>query len=133
MKARTEAPEWVQSLRTFLRDQVGSSLQVKEKKGNNTCLRIRYEDGSRVEKNLNIKWNKANSAKIRTRVEEIHNLMQGGVDIDEALERTQTTEARKGKKKVNPKTILSAWSKYETYKTKQLGDVDQDNWNKEYG
>ena len=59
--------------------------------------------------------------------------MQGGVDIDEALERTQTTEARKGKKKVNPKTILSAWSKYETYKTKQLGDVDQDNWNKEYG
>ena len=133
MKARAEAPEWVQSLRTFLRDQVGSSLQVKEKKGNNTCLRIRYEDGSRVEKNLNIKWNKANSAKIRTRVEEIHNLMQGGVDIDEALERTQTTEARKGKKKVNPKTILSAWSKYETYKTKQLGDVDQDNWNKEYG
>ena len=107
MKARAEAPEWVQSLRTFLRDQVGSSLQVKEKKGNNTCLRIRYEDGSRVEKNLNIKWNKANSAKIRTRVEEIHNLMQGGVDIDEALERTQTTEARKGKKKVNPKTIVA--------------------------
>ena len=78
MKARTEAPEWVQSLRTFLRDQVGSSLQVKEKKGNNTCLRIRFEDGTRTEKNLNIKWNKANSAKIRTRVEEIHNLLQGG-------------------------------------------------------
>ena len=133
MKARTEAPEWVQSLRSFLRDQVGSSMQVKEKKGNNTCLRIRYEDGSRVEKNLNIKWNKANSPKIRTRVEEIHNLMQSGVDIDEALERTQVIEARKGKKKVNPETILLAWSKYEIYKTKQLGDVDQQNWNKEYG
>ena len=133
MKARTEAPEWVQSLRSFLRDQVGSSMQVKEKKGNNTCLRIRYEDGSRVEKNLNIKWNKANSPKIRTRVEEIHNLMQSGVDIDEALERTKAIEPRKGKKKVNPETILLAWSKYEIYKTKQLGDVDQQNWNKEYG
>ena len=133
MKARTEAPEWVQSLRSFLRDQVGSSMQVKEKKGNNTCLRIRYEDGSRVEKNLNIKWNKANSPKIRTRVEEIHNLMQSGVDIDEALERTKAIEPRKGKKKVDPQSILLAWSKYEIYKTKQLGDVDQQNWNKEYG
>ena len=133
MKARTEAPEWVQSLRSFLRDQVGSSMQVKEKKGNNTCLRIRYEDGSRVEKNLNIKWNKANSPKIRTRVEEIHNLMQSGVDIDEALERTKAIEPRKGKKKVDPESILLAWSKYEIYKTKQLGDVDQQNWNKEYG
>ena len=133
MKARTEAPEWVQSLRTFLRDQVGSSLQVKEKKGNNTCLRIRFEDGTRTEKNLNIKWNKANSAKIRTRVEEIHNLLQGGVSVDEAIERTKDIEKRKGTKKADPKTLLLGWSKYENYKVNQLGDVSQANWDREYG
>ena len=106
---------------------------MKEKKGNNICLRIRFEDGTRIEKNLNIKWNKANSAKIRTRVEEIHNLLQGGVSVDEAIKRTKDIEKRKGTKKADPKTLLLGWSKYENYKVNQLGDVSQANWDREYG
>ena len=64
MKARKENEDWVISLRTFLRDEFGSSWQVKEKRGA-TNLRIRLESGERVYRNLGLKWNKANSSKIR--------------------------------------------------------------------
>ena len=55
MKARTESENWVQSLRTLIRDSLGTNWQIKPNKGK-TKIRIRFDDGSRVEKMLGIDW-----------------------------------------------------------------------------
>ena len=73
MKARTESENWVQSLRTLIRDSLGTNWQIKPNKGK-TKIRIRFDDGSRVEKMLGIDWAKAEAPKSLKTVEEIHHL-----------------------------------------------------------
>ena len=62
MKARTESDNWVQSLRTLIRDSMGANWQIKPNKGK-TKIRIRFDDGTRVEKMLGIDWSKEEASK----------------------------------------------------------------------
>jgi len=94
--------DWVVSLRTFLRDELGSSWQIKAKKG--TCqLRVRLEDGTRVYRHLGLKWNKASSPKIRVAVEEIRDLViEKKVPLDEAIKRVKSNQAEVVISEVHP-------------------------------
>ena len=118
MKPRSENEDWVISLRTFLRDELGASWQVKEKRGS-TNLRIRLEDGSRIYRNLGLKWNKANSPKIRASVEEIRNLViEKKVPIDEAIERE--LEHIASEYGLNEELITIAWETWVLKRAKQV-------------
>ena len=133
MKARKENEDWVISLRTFLRDEFGSSWQVKEKRGA-TNLRIRLESGERIYRNLGLKWNKANSSKIRESVTEIRDLvMEKKVPIDEAIQRVKSNQTDEPLPKGNTenKKILDAWKKYGLYLIEFEG-VKESTWQKEY-
>jgi len=89
----------------------GRSNQIKEK----TKIRIRFDDGSRVEKMLGIDWSKAEAPKILKTVEEIHHLtIKKKVPLDEAVERLRKTrnKALNLAATSNPKLLLNAWEKY---------------------
>ena len=136
MKARTEAEPWVQSLRTFLRDSLGTNWQVKKSFKGKAVIRIRTEDGSRFEKNLLIDWQRENAGKIRSAVEEIHNLViNKKVPLDKAVGRLREKQLSHTKVPARPnaKLLLNAWEGYEFYKVKLTGDVTQETWNTEYG
>ena len=135
MKARTESENWVQSLRTLIRDSLGTNWQIKPNKGK-TKIRIRFNDGSRVEKMLGIDWAKAEAPKILKTVEEIHHLtIKKKVPLEEAVERVKKTrnKALNLAATPNPKKLLNAWEKYENHKVNVVGDVTQATWNQEYG
>ena len=135
MKARSEAEPWVQNLRGFLRDSVGTQWQVRNIRGM-AYLAVRFEDKKRVERNLGLNWSRGNAAKIRDAVEEIFDLVvRKHIGLNEALLRVKTTKSDKPKavRRANPKLLLSAWEQYESYKVKVAGDVTQDTWDKEYG
>ncbi len=135
MKAREASEPWVQSLRTFLRDSVGPKWQVREIRGK-SYLAVRYEGEKRVFRNLGFTWSRGNAAQIREAVEEIYDLVvRKSISLEEAVERVKKTKVATPKtaKRANPKALLNAWEKYESFKVKVAGDVTQDTWNKEYG
>ncbi len=74
MKARTDSPDWVQGLRTHLRDNLSPNWQVIERKGRRACLGIRLEDGSRIYRNLPAYWERAQEPRIRKLADEIFEL-----------------------------------------------------------
>ena len=114
MKARTESENWVQSLRTLIRDSLGTNWQIKPNKGK-TKIRIRFDDGSRVKKMLGIDWSKAEAPKILKTVEEIHHLtIKKKVPLVEAFDRLRKTrnKALNLAATPNPKLLLNAWEKY---------------------
>ena len=122
MKARTESENWVQSLRTLIRDSLGTNWQIKPNKGK-TKIRIRFDDGSRVEKMLGIDWSKAEAPKILKTVEEIHHLtIKKKVPLDEAVERVKKTrnKALNLAATPNPKRLLNAWKNMRTTKLTSL-------------
>ena len=60
MSKRSQEEDWVQALRTFLKDQLGNkNWQLVEKKAGKTALGIRYEDGPRSFKYIPYKWQRA--------------------------------------------------------------------------
>ena len=135
MKARIESENWVQSLRTLLRDSLGTNWQIKPNKGK-TKIRICFDDGTRVEKMLGIDWSKAEAPKILETVLEIQHLtIKKKVPLDEAVERLRKTrnKALSLAATPNPKLLLNAWEKYENHKVNVVGDVTQATWNQEYG
>ena len=135
MKARSETELWEQSLRTILRDTVGLNWQVKENKGK-AKIRIRHDDGSRIEKALGLEWCKANSSSIRESVEEIHDLViRQKVSVDDAVERVKKTRSKtpKAARRANPKLLMTAWESYGNYKVNVSGDVSVKTWQIEYG
>ena len=112
MKVFTEAEPWVQSLRTFLRDSLGTNWQVKKSFKGKAVIRIRTEDGSRFEKNLLIDWQRENAGKIRSAVEEIHNLViDKKVPLDKAVGRLREKQLSHTKVPARPnaKLLLKAW------------------------
>ncbi len=135
MKARSETEPWVSSLRTFIRDALGTSWQVKDK-GGTTNLRIRLDDGTRIYRNLGLPWCKASAAGIRESVEEIHELViHQKVSVEEAVERVKQTRSKtpRAARRPNPKLLITAWESYENYKVKVSGDVSPKTWQIEYG
>ena len=135
MKARSETEPWVSSLRTFIRDALGNSWQVKDK-GGATNLRIRLDDGTRVYRNLGLPWCKASASSIRESVEEIHDLViHKNISVNEAVERVKQTRSKtpEAARRANPKLLISAWENYANYKVNVSGDVSPKTWQIEYG
>ena len=137
MKARSEAPDWVQSMRTFLRGEIGPSWQLMERRGKTVSLGVRLDDGTRVYRNLPVFWERAQQSKIQELVLEVHELVikKNVCSFEEAIERINksNSEVPSATDRANPMLLLAAWEKYEHYKVKQKGDVSQANWNREYG
>ena len=131
MKARSEAPDWVQSMRIFLKWEVGPNWQITTKGRRRTCLGVRFDDGTRVFKNLPVLWERAQQAKIQELVLEVHELVvkKKICGLDEAIDRINkaNTEVPSAADRANPMLLLAAWEKYEHYKVKQKGHVTQAN------
>ena len=137
MPIRKPVEDWVQALRTFLRDQLGNTnWQLVEKKAGKTALGIRFEDGTRIFKYIPYKWQRANAASIRHFVESVHFLhIQKGIPLEEAFDRTKAQAPKDNlpRATTKKKILLDAWKKFEIYKVNQTGEVSQATWNKEYG
>tara|TARA_Y100001968_G_C19012798_1_gene551436 strand:- start:222 stop:491 length:270 start_codon:yes stop_codon:yes gene_type:complete len=87
-KARTEAEPWVQSLRTLIGDSLGMNCQIKKSFKGKVVIRIKTEDGSWFEENILIDWQRDNTEKIRSAVEEIHHqVIDKKVSLDKAVGR----------------------------------------------
>tara|TARA_B100000579_G_scaffold362107_1_gene320057 strand:- start:317 stop:1606 length:1290 start_codon:yes stop_codon:yes gene_type:complete len=135
-KARTEAEPWVQSLRTLIGDSLGMNWQIKKSFKGKVVIRIKTEDGSWFEENLLIDWQRDNTEKIRSAVEEIHHLViDKKVSLDKAVGRLREKQFSHVKvpSRPNAKLLLNAWEGYEFFKVKLTGDVTQETWNTEYG
>ena len=131
MRARKENPEWVMGLRAILRDTVGAAFRVYEDKSR-AKLDIRLDDGSRKYKTLPIPWDKAHARRIQETVETINKGIKKGLSVDEAIRRTQISDAVKISHQPNPKIILEAWKEFEKFKIKDHS-LDQGSFNKKYG
>ena len=70
MPSRKHADDWVLALRNQLKLSVGSAYRVGEQRGK-TKLDIRFQNGTRQLKTLDIAWLPANSRLIQESVEKI--------------------------------------------------------------
>ena len=68
MQAKRSTEDWVESIRTFLRDELGANWQIVKNKGK-VMLGIRFDDGSRTYKYLPYRWERAKQGKIRQFIE----------------------------------------------------------------
>ncbi len=135
MKASSDSENWVQSLRKLIKESLGANWQIKPIEGK-TKLRIRLEDGSRIEKMLGINWSESEAEKILSTVEDIHQLTtKQKVPLEVAI-----VQVKKIRNKVqrlastpSPKLLLNAWEKYENHKVNVEKDITQSTWNQEYG
>ena len=85
MPSRKHADDWVVALRDQLKLSVGSAYRVGEQRGK-TKLYVRFQNGTRQLKTLDIAWVPANSRKIQESVEKIAGLVTGGRNVKEAYE-----------------------------------------------
>ena len=92
MKSRSQAEDWVQALRTFIRDNLGNqNWQIVEKKAGKTALGIRFEDGTRIFKYIPYKWQRTSANEIKHFIEAVHYLhIKKKVPFEEAFERTKS-------------------------------------------
>ena len=116
MPIKSNKEDWVLALRVFLKDTLGTSWQIRETKGK-ARLGIRFKDGSRVFKYIPYKWQRSNQGKIRTFIEEIHELhIKRKIGIEEAFARVKARapqeEVAKKASKTDFKLILEAWDKW---------------------
>ena len=87
MPTKRPPEDWVEAIRTFVRDTLGNkNWQIRESKGK-VRLGIRFEDKTRKYWNIPYKWQRVNAANIRHFVEADHYLhIEKGVPIEEAFE-----------------------------------------------
>ena len=90
------------------------------------------DDGSRKYKTLPIPWDRAHARRIQETVESIRRETKKGLSIEEAIKRTELTDAPKISYQKNPKLILDAWVKFEDYKI-NTKNLDQRHFNKKFG
>ena len=137
MKSRSQAEDWVQALRTFIRDNLGNqNWQIVEKKAGKTALGIRFEDGTRIFKYIPYKWQRTSANEIKHFIEAVHYLhIKKKVPFEEAFERTKSRVPKGNilpKNKTNPKVLLDAWEKYGVFKIETSGAISQQTWDKGY-
>ena len=77
MPSRKHADSWILALRDQLKLSVGSAYRVGEQRGK-TKLDVRFQNGTRQLKTLDIAWVPANSRKIQESVEKVAGLVTGG-------------------------------------------------------
>ena len=85
MPSRKHADDWVLALRNQLKLSVGSAYRVGEQRGK-TKLDVRFQNGTRQIKTLDIAWVPANSRKIQESVEKVAGLVTGGRNVKEVYE-----------------------------------------------
>ncbi len=135
MKAASNSENWVQSLRKLIKNSIGPNWQIKPIEGK-TKLRIRLDDGTRIEKIIGINWSKSDAEKILRTVEEIHHLtIKNNVPLEEAILQVKKIHAKALRISATPtsKSLLNAWVKYENHKVNVAKDITQSSWNQEYG
>ena len=130
-KARSNHEEWLVGLKSVLRTTCGSAWRITQQSGR-TKLDIRMDDGSRKYKTLPIPWDRAHARRIQETVESIAKNVEKGLSIDEAIQRTDISDAPKISREPNPQLILDAWKNYEKFKIDTEG-LDQASFNKKYG
>ena len=134
MPTRRPTEDWVQGIRTYLRDNLSSNWQVIENKGK-ARLGIRFEDGTRTYKYLPYKWERANQEKIREFIKDVHRLhIQKKLPINEAFAQVQSSQSKpdEPRKQSDPQLILKAWEEFREFKVVTTGKVKPSNWKKEY-
>ena len=115
MPVKSNTETWVLSIRSFIKDTLGTSWQIRESKGK-VRLGVRYKDKSRSYFNLPYKWQRSNQGKIRDFIEQVHTLhVRKKVGIKEAIERVKLNAPQDEIKKASKtdfKLILQAWEKW---------------------
>lgn len=135
MKAPSNSENWVQSLRKKIKDSIGTNWQIKPFEGK-TKLRIRLENGRRIETVIGIEWSKSKAEDILQTLEKIHHLtIKKEVPLEEAIVQVKKiqTKALRIAATPAPKLLLHAWGKYENHKVNITKDITQSSWNQEYG
>ena len=100
-KARKDQEAWVAGLKSVLRDSCGTAWRITEQSGR-AKLDIRLDDGSRKYKTLPIPWDRAHARRIQETVESLHREVDKGRSLDEAIRRTEFTDAPKISHQPNP-------------------------------
>ena len=124
----------MKSLRVYLRDQLGTSWQIRETKGK-ARLGIRFEDGSITFKYLPYKFQRKYVKQITQFIESVHDLhIRKGVPVGEAFDRVKALAPKESlpKKGVSPEVIMDAWKKWGKYKLEVTGDISKSTWEKGY-
>ena len=87
MPTKRPPEDWVEAIRTFVRDTLGNkNWQIRKGERDKVRLGIRFDDGSRSYKYLPYKWQRGNANEIRHFIEAIHYLhIKKNIDIDESL------------------------------------------------
>ena len=80
MPSRKHADGWILALRDQLKISVGSAYRVGEQRGK-TKLDVRFQNGTRQLKTLEIALLPANSRLIQESVEKIAELVTGGINL----------------------------------------------------
>ncbi len=131
----SNSDNWVQNLKKQIKDSIGTNWQIKPIKGK-TKLRIRLDDGSRIEKMIGVNWSRSEAEEIRRTIEKIHHLTtKKKVQIEEAIVQVKKiqTKALHIPAKPTPKLLIKAWEKYENHRVNVKKDITQSTWNQEYG
>ena len=134
MPAKRSTEDWVESIRTFLRDELGTNWQIVKNKGK-AMLGIRFDDGSRTYKYLPYRWERAKQGKIRQFIEDVHKLHIGKkFPIDEAFTQVKSSvpTIAEPRKPSDPQLILKAWEEYREYKVVTTGRIKPTTWKAEY-
>ena len=132
MPSRKHADGWILALRNQLKISVGSAYRVGEQRGK-TKLDVRFQNGTRQLKTLEIAWLPANSRLIQESVEKIAGLVTGGRNLKEAY------EAIYGASKPAPEAsepandlLVQTWDDFGAYKIRK-NLIKESTWKKDYG
>ncbi len=134
MPRRTDAPIWVQGLRTQLRSTVGPAFRIGEQRGR-AKLDVRFSDGSRGTTVLPVQWMPAQARAIQDAVEHVAKQLALGRDLRQALDGlvgpTQNVPAPviadQGKQ------LLNIWEAFGRYKVERTGQIKATTWKTDYG
>ena len=131
MPSRKHADDWVLALRNQLKLSVGSAYRVGEQRGK-TKLDIRFQNGTRQLKTLDIAWLPANSRLIQESVEKIAGLVTGGRNLKEAYEAIYGAAISAPKVNEPARNLLvQAWELFGAYKIRK-NQIKESTWSKDY-
>ena len=131
MPSRKHADDWVAALRGQLKLSVGSAYRVGEQRGK-TKLDVRFQNGTRQLKTLDIAWVPANSRKIQESVEKVAGLVTGGRNVKEAYEALFGASLPVPEASESASALLvQVWELFGAYKIRK-NLIKESTWSKDY-
>ena len=131
MPSRKHADDWVVALRDQLKLSVGSAYRVGEQRGK-TKLDVRFQNGTRQLKTLDIAWVPANSRKIQESVEKVAGLVTGGRNVKEAYEALFGASIPVPEASESASALLvQVWELFGAYKIRK-NLIKESTWSKDY-